>query len=151
MSENRRIGTYEVNTAFRFTIRINNEDVAAFTECTLPTLQVETQDIKEGGQNRYIHRLPVRVNAGTLKLKRGLTKRSLLYVWYLKVEDQTIKAARQDIEVVMYDISHKEFASWVFYQAYPIKWTGPTLKTDSQAFAFEEIEVAHAGFEVRWK
>lgn len=147
----RQIGTYEVNTAFRFTVRIDNQDYAAFTQCTLPTLQVETLDIKEGGQNRYIHRLPVRVNAGTVKLIRGITKQSLLYEWYLQVEDQTMTQARKDVEVVMYDIAHNEFAAWAFYQAYPIKWVGPTLKTDAQAFAFEEIELVHAGFEVIWK
>ncbi len=35
--------------------------------------------------------------------------------------------------------------SWTFQKAYPIKWTGPVLKADSNTIAFESIELVHQG------
>lgn len=140
----------EIHAGFRFVIRIDNINAAAFTECTLPRLQVETEDIKEGGQNSYIHRLPVRVNAGTVTLKHGLTKSDELLNWYLQVLMGQVKNATRNVSVVIYDSTRKiQIATWSFTRAYPIRWGGPTLRSSESAIAIEELELAHHGFEVR--
>ena len=47
-----------------------------------PTVEVDmTDDIKEGGQNEYIHRLPGRLKWSNLVLKRGTTD-SNLFDWF---------------------------------------------------------------------
>ena len=138
----------EIHANFRFTVRIDQVNQAAFTECTLPSLQVETQDITEGGQNEYVHKLPVRVKAGTITLKHGITKDGALLSWYLQVLEGKISEATRNVEVVMYDSMLKPIATWTFRKAYPIKWSGPNLKAGEQALAIEELELAHHGFEV---
>ena len=35
--------------------------------------------------------------------------------------------------------------TWWFREAYPMKWTGPTLNATSNAMATETLEIAHAG------
>lgn len=144
-----RQGQIEVHPSFRFTIAIDDIQVAAFLECKLPNLQVETMDVKEGGQNEYTHKLPVRVNAGSVTLKHGITKNRELLTWYLEVLEGKIKKATRNVSVVMYDVSQKPMTKWTFEQAYPIKWNGPQLNTSGQALAIEEIEIIHHGFSVQ--
>ena len=139
---------YEFHASFRFMVSIEGMSVAAFTECSLPNLQVETEEIKEGGQNTYTHKLPVRVNAGNITLRRGITKNDALLKWYLQVLKGDMKNATRTVSIVIYDSMARRVATWTFYGAYPVKWSGPTLKSDEAAAAIEEIEFAHHGFEV---
>lgn len=139
----------EIHAGFRFVVQVDNVNAAAFTECTLPRLQVETEDIKEGGQNAYIHRLPVRVNAGTITLKHGVTKNDELLNWYLQVLTGQVKNATRDVTVIIFDSTRKvRIAAWTFTRAYPIRWGGPTLRASENAVAIEELELAHHGFTV---
>lgn len=137
----------QFHSGFRFTVSVNDIEAGAFTECTLPSLQVETLDIKEGGQNAYVHKLPVRVSAGTLTLRHGIVKGSALFQWYMLVLNGHIDKAMRQVTITMYDVSHAPLATWNFRDAYPVKWTGPTLKSDDNAVAIESIEIVHHGFE----
>lgn len=136
----------EVHSGFRFTVKINGINQAAFTECTLPSLQVETLEVKEGGQNEFVHRLPVRVKPGTLKLHHGITRGLELLSWYQLVLQGKMTQATRQVTVIMYDATLKEVAQWHFHDAYPISWKGPTLKTDQSALAIEELELVYNRF-----
>jgi phage tail-like protein len=68
--------------------------------------------------------------------------------WYMDVLKGNIKAARRYVMVVMYDVNRTPIVSWGFRDAYPIKWSGPSLKADNNTIAIEEIEFVHQGFEV---
>jgi phage tail-like protein len=139
----------EIHAGFRFVVQVDNINAAAFTECTLPRLQVETEDVKEGGLNSYIHRLPVRVNAGTVTLKHGITKSDELLNWYLEVLQGKLKNAMRAVTVIIFDSTRKtQIAKWSFAKAYPIRWGGPTLRSSDSAVAIEELELAHHGFTV---
>jgi phage tail-like protein len=134
--------------AFRFTVVIEGVPYGAFTEFTLPSLQVETQEIKEGGQNAYVHKLPVRVTVGSATLRHGISRDLTLLRWYLQVLNGDMQNATRQVAVVMYDSLHIPVAIWNFRNAYPVKWSGPTLKADNNSVAIEELEFVHHGFEV---
>jgi phage tail-like protein len=138
----------EVNLAYRFTVVIDSISYAAFTECTLPSLQVETFEIKEGGQNTFVHKLPVRVNAGTVSFKHGITRTGELLRWYMQVLNGDMASATRDVSVVVYDEMRAPLFVFSFRRAYPIKWSGPSLRAGDSAVAIEELELAHHGFEV---
>lgn len=138
----------EAHSGFRFEVKIDDVYSAIFSECTLPSLQVETVDVKEGGQNTFTHKLPVRVNVGTVKLKHGLTKDIQLLNWYMLVLQGKITEATRQVTVIMNDTLGQPVSIWSFTDAYPIKWTGPTLKTGDNSVAIEELELVHHGFEV---
>ena len=38
--------------------------------------------------------------------------------------------------------------SWVFMNAYPVKWTGPNLNANSNSVAVEQLEIVHNGLRV---
>jgi phage tail-like protein len=139
---------FETHDSFRFSVAIDGITYATFEEFAMPSFQVETMEIKEGGQNAYVHKLPVRVSVGSATLRHGISRDMKLLNWYLDVLKGNIKSARRYVMVVMYDSTHLPIVSWGFRDAYPIKWSGPRFKADEHSIAIEEIEFVHQGFEV---
>lgn len=139
----------DTHAGFRFTVTIDGINAAAFTEFRMPSLEVETTEIREGGQNTYTHKLPVRVKVGTATLRHGISRDLSLLRWYLEVLEGKIDDATRQVVVVMYDVAHTPMITWYFSEAYPTKWAGPTFKVDDNSVAFEEIEFVHHGFEVK--
>lgn len=135
-------------SSFRFTVAVDGINFAAFTEFTLPSLQVETQDLKEGGQNTYVHKLPVRVTTGSATLRHGVANDFSLLNWYMDILKGDIKAATRQVTVTMYDVARAPLMTWTFREAYPIKWSGPSLKTDGSNVGIEELEFVHHGFDL---
>jgi phage tail-like protein len=140
--------TPEVHSAFRFAVKIGGEE-ALFTECTLPSLEVNTTEQKEGGYNKGIHMLPGPVKSGRITLKRGIAKANEMLKWYLDVASGKPKAAERNISVIMYDSTQKEVLRLEFVRAYPVKWTGPTFKTADSTIAIETLELAFAEFQCK--
>jgi phage tail-like protein len=133
-------------TTFTFVVSIDNVPQGAFTEVTLPSLSLETETLKEGGQNAYVHKLPKNVDAGTLTLKRGITVGSVMIKWYNQVLEGKIKEAMRQVTITLKDSQGNDVATFSLTNAYPIKWRGPSLNTRDSAIAIEEIELAHQGF-----
>lgn len=139
----------DTQATFRFTVAVDGMNTAAFTEFRMPSLEVETVEIKEGGQNTFVHKLPVRVKVGSATLRHGISRDLSLLRWYLEVLEGKIDDATRQVIVVMYDTHHLPMITWYFNEAYPTKWAGPTFKVDDNNVAFEEIEFVHHGFEVK--
>ena len=131
----------EAHSGHRFVVEIAGERVAAFTECTLPNLEIEIQEVQEGGQNEYVHALPVRRKSGRVTLSRGLTGDTELLNWYKKILSGSISDATKSISIVMFDSMGSEVTRWNFERAIPVKWTGPTFKSDQGAIAIEKLEI----------
>jgi phage tail-like protein len=68
--------------------------------------------------------------------------------WYLQVLKGDLENAYKDVTVVMYDTGRIPVMTWTFRRACPVKWSGPTLKSDDNSVAVEEIEFVHHGFDV---
>ncbi len=135
----------QTHAAFRFVIKIAEQPVAAFTECTLPTLEIDVEDLKEGGRNQYVHQLPGQRKQSRLTFKNGIGKSSLSD-WCIKTimaEDFiNERFAIKNISVELRDATgDQQIAVWSM-DAYPVKWTGPQLQTDSTAVAIQTIEFA---------
>lgn len=133
---------------YRFAIAVDNINSAVFTEFTLPTLQVETQEIKEGGQNTFVHKRPVRVTVSSATLKHGVAKDFSLLNWYMDVLKGDIKSATRQVTVTMFDSLSVPVMTWSFREAYPVKWSGPSLKSDGNSVGIEELEFVHHGFDI---
>jgi phage tail-like protein len=130
------------HAVFRFSVEIDGIEEATFTECTLPGLEVEVQEQKEGGFNEGAHMLPGRVKPGRVTLKRGIARSSELLKWYAKVLEGNLAEAYRSVSVVLYDVAMQQVMRWNFEQAYPVKWTGSTLTTQGNEVAVETLELA---------
>jgi len=125
--------------AFRFVVDIEGERQAVFTECTLPAVDWEVQEVKEGGLNTYTHQLPGRRKASKISLKNGVGKSQILD-WYLKAMSETY--TRKSVTITLLDSTGSPVMVWDIKDAYPVKWTGPQLKTDANAIAIQTLDLA---------
>lgn len=129
------------HSGHRFVVEIDGQRMAAFSECTLPTLEFETEERKEGGLNDYVHVLPSRRKSGRVTLKRGLTASTELLDWYNSLLSGQVNDATRTLAIIMFDSMGNELARWDFMEAIPVKWTGPQLKSDQGAVAIETLEL----------
>ena len=129
---------------FLFRIEINGLIVGGFSEVTGIQRETQVEEIREGGVNDYVHRLPRETKHPNLVLKRGLTASDALWKWHEEVVAG--RFARKTVHVILLDSEGKDVWRWSFENAYPVKWTGADLKADNNAVAFESIELVHTGF-----
>jgi phage tail-like protein len=131
-------------TAFRFSVEIDQHEVGGFSEVSGLAFEKEVEIFREGGVNDHDVQLagPSKYPS-RLVLKRGLGDLQYLWAWYLDVAHGMI--ARREIAIQLYDVEGKRQRSWRFREACPVKWTGPELRANTSAVAFESIEVVHRG------
>jgi phage tail-like protein len=132
----------------RFWVEIQGINEAMFTECSGLQAEVELDEWKEGGLIGYVHRFPGRVKTfQNLVLKRGIAT-SDLWDWYARVASGRKGAIeRQNMTITLKGTDDLPLIRWEIYQALPIKWIGPSLKSGSGEIAVETIEFIHNGFE----
>ena len=132
--------------ACRFYVQVDGWTQAVFTEVSGLAMEMAVEDIEEGGENGFVHRLPGRCKTSNLTLKRGLTNSNEFLNWTVKVSGGTIE--KKHITVILYNLDGTESMQWTFEQAYPVKWSGPQFKADDNAVAVETLELAHEGMKV---
>jgi phage tail-like protein len=146
--------------SFQFQVEIEGKAVATFSECGGLELNVKYDEVREGGQNEFVHRLPGRVEYGNLVLKRGYLPAdgaaageglSEFFRWCLTALNRPgSQVQRHDVTVTL--VSHGagvRVYSWVFQRCYPVKWSGPAFKTSDNAIGVESLELAHEGLLIR--
>jgi phage tail-like protein len=131
----------------RFAIEIGGEIVAWFMECSGLNAQRDVTPHPEGGINDYVHQLPGRIKHNNITLKRGVTNEEVLWKWFQEgLYDGKVK--RQNVSIILFSTDRKKGKRWNLREAYPAKWTGPNLKSDSNGIAVETLELVHHGFEM---
>src|SRR6185295_16714223 len=98
------------------------------------SFEIETEILREGGENRFEYKLPKRVKYPNLVLKRGLLPGSAFLDWfksamstYFTVVLYEFKPA--DISITLLDEADQPLAIWNVVQAYPLKWAMSDLKS----------------------
>jgi phage tail-like protein len=137
--------------AGRFIFTVDGLKIGSFTEVSGLSVQIDTEDLVEGGQNQYVHKLPKAMKWPNLVLKRGITDSDALFEWFAKCSGEGLEAAGNKLElrngsVQLVDAALKTVRRWNFTEAFPVKWTGPKLSASASDLATEELEVCHCGF-----
>ena len=136
--------TQECHPTFRFLVQVADVGDIFFTECTLPSLEVELHTQPEGGYNGGVHVLPGPVKPGRLMLKRGVAHHQALLGWYGDVlSGQPLRAIR-NVTVTLFDAMRGPVLSLAFTRAFPVKWSGPMLQAAQNQIAIETLELAYA-------
>lgn len=137
-------------STFRFWVELKGITEGAFTECSGLDSEIEVEEWKEGGLNTRVHQFPGRVKTATnLVLKRGIATAEL-WDWYYGVVQGKLtrgEITRQNLSVILYGYDEMPVIRWNITGALPIKWVGPSFKSDSRDVAVESIELIHQGFE----
>lgn len=129
--------------SFRFVVEINGIISAGFSEVSGLQAETEIEEIREGGVNDYVHKLPKITKYPNLVLKRGTTDSKELWNWHQNVI--TGKIERKSGSILLLDSEKNVKWRWDFDEAYPVKWTGPDLKADISTVAVETLEIVHNG------
>ncbi|MCD4767267.1 MAG: phage tail protein [Methanosarcinales archaeon] len=128
-------------SAYRFKVEIEGIIAAGFTDVSGLTIETEVETIKEGGVNNYEYKLPKFTKYSNITLKRGLIDLKL-WDWYQTVISGKFK--RKSGTIYLLDHSrNKTLDYYDFYEAYPIKWEGPTFNAKNSTVASETLVLAH--------
>jgi phage tail-like protein len=134
-------------TAFRFMVECESIAIGYFTECSGLKAEVEVFEYQEGGLNDYVHKLPGRRKWTNITLQRGVTSSADMWDWY-----QDVVAGNTDhrlnLSIILYAPDGERVMQWDVYDAYPVNWEGPSMKSDGSTVVVEKLELAHNGFEV---
>src|SRR5688572_14064639 len=116
-----------VSFYFKVTIDGFPEAEADFQEVAGLSMTLETQPLKEGGENRFVHQLPVRTSSDKLVLKRGFKVSSSLLSWCSQaIEEFSFHPRNLDIFLLdpgRSDSLTNPLAAWHITHAYPVKWS----------------------------
>jgi phage tail-like protein len=135
----------------KFVFEVDGATIGAFTEVSGLAVTIDTEEVAEGGQNAYTHRLMGRMKWPNLVLKRGLTDTNALFTWLMECSGEGFAGAGNKIKprngkVKVLDSTGTPMRTWEFTGAKPVKWTGPKLAASGRDLAVEELEVSNNGF-----
>lgn len=137
--------------AGQFLFEVDGVEIGTFTEVSGLELDVGVEELEEGGQNQFVHKLPGRITWPNLVLKRGMTKGDELFAWVQKSSGdgfagQGSKVERKSAAVTLVDDKGTRLRAWELDGAFPVRWRGPNFAATSNDLAAEELEIAHHGF-----
>jgi len=139
------ISPYDIPVTFRFQVEVEGADAdqdALFHEVSGLAAEVTTEDVREGGVNDRVHRLPTGVQRGNLVLRRGYLDDSQITTWCRDAIEGFRFEPRQ-VTVRLLDAEHAPLASWRFDGAYPVKWSLSNLGAQDNALVIESLELAY--------
>ncbi len=134
-------------TGFQFVVEIGGVIHASFSEFSQLSMQWKVKKYKEGGVNHFEHQLPTRIKAAKVTLKYGANVSPDLWRWITRgIYDGNVDYL--NMSIVMFDPAWFEVRRWNLERAYPIKWKGPSLKSDSKKVAIESLTIAFHGMDL---
>lgn len=141
-------------TAATFLFEVDGVEIGRFMEINGLEVSVESQDIIEGGQNSFVHKLPGRMTWPNITLKRGVTQSDGLLNWLNQSSGEQFakngnKLTRSTAAITLVGPGGKRLRAWDFDGAFPVKWTGPDFAASSTDMAVETLEITHHGFRAR--
>jgi phage tail-like protein len=112
---------------------------------------IDTEQVKEGGENRFEHVIPVRRRYSPLVLTRGLLKPadSSLSAWCrTALEDQKVKPI-QLVKVALLDEEHNILMYWNLSWVWPRSWKLGELNAERSEVLIETLELNYNRFEFK--
>ena len=103
-----------------FGISNNHNDVRFQTVSGL-SVEYDYENFKEGGENRFEHKLPVRTKYADMVLKRGMVVDSEVITWFNSAfRDREFNPT--DINVILMNEKGEPLRTWKIAHAIPKKW-----------------------------
>ena len=124
----------------------------SFQEVSGLTMEIEVEEFREGGENRFTYKFPKRAKYPNLVLKRGMFTDSKVIGWindcmagyFWSTPVPYVKTT--DIIITLMNDAGEEAAVWNVVQAYPLKMSTSDFKASDNAVVVETIELAYQFF-----
>ncbi|MCQ3975936.1 MAG: phage tail protein [Anaerolineae bacterium] len=132
---------------FHYALEIQGRVSGFFTECSGLGSEheiIEHKVVDEKGRQLLLT-VPGRLKWQQITLKRGITDSMDIWNWRKQVEDGDVEGARANGSITMMDQHLSPVARWDFENGWPVKVSGPQLKSDGNEIGVEELSISHNG------
>jgi len=131
---------------FRVVFAGNDSSDTSFQDVSGIGAEMDTEDLVEGGENRFVHRLPKGIKHPKLVLKRGIAEMdSPLVKWCMAILDgefiQPIETKTIDIHLL--NEKNEPLRAWSLTNAYPLNWEIENFNSTKNEVAIEKIELSY--------
>jgi phage tail-like protein len=111
-------------------------------------VEYDSETIKEGGENRFEHKLPVRSKYPDLSLKRGMLTDSDLIKWFLDILQQRdfINNKPAELNISLLNEQHQPLRTWNVKNAWPKKWSVSDLNAQENTLVIETLDLSYSYF-----
>lgn len=133
-----------VNFHFRVDFNFEQDGVdIRFQSVTGLDSTIDTETVKEGGENRFEHVIPVRRKYGPLTLKRGILgpKDSRLTGWLKKAFDAEEVKPIASVNISLLGEDHQALMHWTINNVWPRSWKIGELNAERGEVLVETLEL----------
>jgi phage tail-like protein len=131
----------------KFDISQDKND-ARFQTVSGLSVEYDYETYKEGGENRFEHKLPVRTKYADLVLKRGMLTSSSIKEWFFDAfQNRVFKPA--NISVILMNEKSNPLRTWNIVHAVPKKWLVSDLSANENAIVIETMELTYQYFTIQ--
>jgi phage tail-like protein len=147
-------GGYYPPVGFHFKVEfvgIGNDNDTRFQSVAGLNVEYDTESFKEGGENRFEHKLPVRSKYPDLSLKRGMLTDSKVIKWVLGIlhDRDFINNKPVTINVQLLNEMHEQIKRWEIIDAWPKKWSVSDFNAQENSIVVETLDLAYKYFNVK--
>ncbi len=142
---------YYPPVGFHFRVEFDLPEISdndfRFREVSGLAMELEEETYNEGGENRFVHKFPVRARYSDLVLKRGLLTDSVVRQW---CEDaiQNLVIQPTTVWVTLLNEAHDPLQTYTFVNAWPKKWNLSDFNAESSQLVVESLELAYQYYTV---
>src|SRR4051812_32183637 len=122
-------------------------DEARFQTASGLSVEYDTEEYKEGGENRFTHKLPTRTKYADLSLKRGMLTGSETIRWFLDAFRDRVFTPKS-VSVILMNEKSEPLRTWTVVHAVPKKWTISDLNSNENSIVVETLEMTYQYFSV---
>jgi phage tail-like protein len=115
------------------------------------SIDLETEEIAEGGENRFKHKIPVKTKFPNLVLKRGMLLDSVVIDWCRDaLEDFIFDPVDITVSLLVKDgkDTSKPLQTWNVVRAYPVKWNISDFNAEDNKLVIETLEFSYNYFTI---
>src|SRR2546422_6355492 len=110
---------YYPPVSFHFKVDVigsKSDNDTRFSEVGGLSVEIPTEEVAEGGENRYIQKYPLRAKYPDLVLKRGMLVKSDVFTW-IRDSVGSDQIATKDVDVTLLNAEHEPLVTWHLVKA----------------------------------
>ena len=109
------------------------------------SVEYDYESFKEGGENRFEHKLPVRTRYADMVLKRGMLTGSKVIDWFMTAfRDRQFSPS--DLNVILMNEKGDPLRTWKVAHAVPKKWSVSDFNANESSVVIETMELTYRYF-----
>lgn len=125
-----------------------NKNDSRFQTASGLAVEYEYESFKQGGENRYEHKLPLRTKYSDMVLKRGMLTDSAVIEWCMDAFRDR-KFSPTDVNVILMNEQGEPLRTWKVAGAIPKKWSVSDFNANDNAIVIETLELTYRYFTVQ--